>query len=432
MRPDLKALRRSSGFVRARKVVLGLAAWVWRRAMVRTTFVAVAGSSGKTTTKELLAACLEPQAPTMHSRGTRNSRRHSSTERSILRVRPWHRFAVIEIGIQEKGNMAAEVRLLRPDVVVMLNVKRLHTNEFKTLEAIAEEKSVLLKSLGPRNLAILNADDPRVAAMESGLRCRVIRFSAGEEAGAAVTYRGVTAAWPNRLKLTVVSEGRPYEVETRLVGKHWANAVVAALTVAGVLGVPMSAAVSAVAEVPPFWLRMQPVELTTRGVTFLRDEFNGSIDTYEAAFEVLREATADRIVVLFSDFSDSNRSDRKRGRQLGRMAAELSELAVFVGSNAHHGAAAAIYNGLPEEQVGAFDSAIEAGAFLDRTLRPGDLVLIKGRTSNHVSRAYLSLLDEVTCVKDPCSFRISCDECPELGFAWRPELADFMVTPNQM
>ncbi|MGI9648354.1 MAG: Mur ligase family protein, partial [Acidimicrobiia bacterium] len=382
--------------------------------------------------KELLAACLEPQARVYHSRGTRNSRRHSATERSILRVRPWHRFAIIEVGIQEKGNMTDESRLLRPDVVVMLNVRRLHFGEFKSLDAIAEEKSTLIRNLGPDNLAIINADDPRVAAMESELQCRVIRFGTDEAADVAVTYRNVAAAWPDRLAMTVVADDRPHAVKTALVGKHWANSVVAALTAAQALGVPVTEAVPAIRTVPPFWLRMQPVELRDRGVTFLRDEFNGSIDTYEPAFEVLGEATAVRKVVLFSDMSDTNRSDRKRGRLLGRRAAELAGLAVFVGNSAHHAAAAAIHHGLPEDKVAAFDSAVEAGTFLDQALQPGDLVLMKGRTSNHVSRAYLNLLDEVTCVKDPCSFRISCDECPELGFAWRPELADYMVTPNQM
>ncbi len=166
------------------------------------------------------------------------------------------------------------------------------------------------------------------------------------------------------------------------------------------------------------------------GAVVLRDEFNGALDTFNAALEVMRQADVQRRIVVFSDFSDSPKSNRQRAAHLGRMAAEVADLAGFIGERGEHSRNAALNAGMPEKNVFVFDDLSQATAFLASELRHGDLVLLKGRTNHHLSRAYLGLLGDVQCERESCALKILCDRCPRLGFAWNPELDGLMAPPE--
>jgi UDP-N-acetylmuramoyl-tripeptide--D-alanyl-D-alanine ligase len=145
-------------------------AYLWRRMLFRTTFIAITGSVGKTTAKECMAAILSTQFRTVLTLNNQNV--HYGVPLTMLRVRPWHRFAVIEMGTDGPGLIKRSARLVRPHVAIILTVAKSHTKVFSSLEQIAAEKSSLLDVLLPSRLAILNADDSRVGRMASGRRCR--------------------------------------------------------------------------------------------------------------------------------------------------------------------------------------------------------------------------------------------------------------------
>lgn len=405
-----------------------IAAFVWRRLLVRTTVIAVTGSVGKTTTKELLRAILAAHAPTVWSFGNDNLRRFGSLEATILRARPWHRFLVMEAGVERPGDMTAAAHLIKPDVAVVLDVKRCHTNVFKKLENIAAEKSEIVRHLPRNGTAVLNADNAFVADMAGLTRAHTVTYGQAESAG--LRLLDARSRWPERLTLRVAQGDNEYEVRTRLVGEHWSGAVLAALATATSCGVPLEAAIATVATVEPFWARMQPISLPNSGATLIRDEWNGSIDTFETAFNAMADATAARKVFVLSDYSDTSTKLRSRASRLGRRAGEIGDLAIFLGDYADRSAEAARSAGLDEDRAHAFFSIDAALDFLRTELRAGDLVLLKGQASHHLSRLYLGLLADIECKTLTCSRQVLCDQCEYLGLTWQPGLQELVLSPS--
>ena len=364
-------------------------AFVWRRALRRTTFVAVTGTHGKTTTKEMLGAILGAHAPTLRTAGNENT--GLPLTRTILRVRPRHRFAVIEIGVGAPGEMRRLARLVRPDLAVVLTMLRTHVKAFGTIEAHAAEKAILLEEMRPGGTAVLNADDPRVAAMAASARGRVVRSGTASEFD--VRAENATSAWPDRLEFDVRTlDGEACHVRTRLVGTHWCVSATAALAAARTLGIPLTQGAAALAGVEPFLCRMQPM-LVPPGATVIRDEYDGSIDTFEAGLKVLAEARAERRVAVISDVSEyGSTMRRKRVAHLGREAARVAEVVVFVGEAAQYGRKGALAAGSAPELTYAFGDFGEAAEALRAMLRPGDLVYLKGRNSDNMARLFYALL----------------------------------------
>jgi UDP-N-acetylmuramoyl-tripeptide--D-alanyl-D-alanine ligase len=385
-------------------------AYVWRRMLFRTTFIAITGSVGKTTCKELTASLLGGWKPTAKSIANQND--YSGVPRSILRVCPWHRFAVMEVSTGRPGNMKRLASLVSPDVAVELAVQRNHLKEFRSLENIAKEKAVLLEYLRKNGVAILNVDDGRVAAMAESLTQRVVRVGGSTDCD----YRAdlETSRWPERYSFLLHAGAREFAATTRLIGIHWRPTALAALAVADVLGVPLEKAVAALGEVEPQAGRMQPVELPN-GATMMRDEFDGSIDVLPTSLGAMRDATAARKILVISGIADSTRGPRDRYRRLGKEMFGIFDIAIFVGEFSDYGARGAIEAGMNQATVHAFTTVEETEQYLRGDLKAGDLVLLKGRGKDHLSRLVFSLTGEIRCRKVQCEKMIICDLCPELG-----------------
>lgn len=390
-----------------------LALWVWRRLMIRTTVIAVTGSVGKTTARTALTAILEQRGIAPHHTLSTyaNENDEFGVPRTLRRLRPWHRYAVIEIGTGRPGTIRRLGRIVGPDVALILSVARTHTNVFRDLEATAREKGSLLDCLTRRGTAVLNADDPRVAAMTVPAGRRTVWFGTG--AAAEVRADQVEAAWPARLSFTVRADGEDTRVATRLVGAHWVPSLLGALSAARACGVPVSTAAAPLADVAPFASRMQPVMLPS-GAVVIRDEFNGSPDTLDAMLAVMRDARAERTVLVFSDVSDSRQKPKQRLRRLGAQVAGLADLAVFVGGHAHHAVHGAVSAGMSAAACHDVVSLEDAAALLKRELRAGDLVFVKGRATDHLSRIVFAQLGEIGCWRLQCTVRRPCEFCHRL------------------
>ena len=393
-----------------RRSLSAVLVFVWRRLMIRTTVIAITGSVGKTTAKECLAAALGGDGAVVKTFQNQNDR--FGLPKTIRAMRPWHRFAVIELGAQSPGDMRRLARLAKPHIAVVLCVARTHTDKFKDLDETAAEKAELVKALSRRGVAVLNADDPRVRSMADARKARTIFFGAAP--GCDYRAQAAESRWPNRLRFEVVNGEQRSEVQTRLVGAHWLSSVLAALAAAAACGIPVEEAARRIGQVRPSAGRMQPVELPG-GATIMRDEENGSPDTVQAMFEVLRNASASRRGLVFSDQSDSTEKPRKRLRTIGRLASELCDFAVFVGEHAQHGVAAATAAGMDASCCAGFPSLRDAARWLSQALRPGDLVFLKGRGSDHLSRILFAQFGSVGCWKSKCGIRRLCDFCEQLA-----------------
>jgi len=392
-----------------RSQFLLLLARMWRPLLYRTTFIAITGSVGKTTCKECLAAILAAHFPTAKTLFNQNER--DGVPLTILRVRPWHRYAVVEVATDWPGLVRRSARLLRPDISIVLAVAGTHSQAFATLDDTAAEKAQLLAAQSPDAIAILNADDPRVHGMAAHCRPKVKTF--GHSAGSDLWADAVRSQWPGRLALQVHAGPETVFVNTRLVGEHWVNSVLGALLAALSCGVPLHLAARELERVEPFMGRMQPVALPS-GATMLRDEGNGSLDTMAPALRVLQQADTARRVLVFSNLSDSRESSRNRARQMGRTAAQTAGLAVFIGEHGHHAVKEAVAQGMKPECARSFADLEAAALYLKSELRAGDLVLLKGRSSDHLSRIFFAQFGAIGCWKPKCTRRHMCDLCEEL------------------
>lgn len=392
----------------ARKVLLAIG-WIWRRLLFRTTFIAISGSVGKSTCKELTGEVLASRYPTV--RTVRNENHFRGVTRSLLRVRPWHRFAVIEIGLDRPGQMAAFARVVKPHVAVWVNVARTHSISFPDLATTAREKSKLVESLRPGGVAILNDDNPYIAAYQPPAGVRTIYYGSTERS--AFRYREVRGHWPERLSMTVTGPDEERRIETRLLGEHWIPSILPALALGKLFGISLGEAGTAISRYAPLEMRLSPMVLPN-GATLLRDEYNGSADTLGPALRVLEQARAQRKILLFTDVADSKEKPRRRLRDVGTTAARIADAAIFLGEHSAYAVRAAIAAGMPADQVWSFYDIAEAAQHLRAELRVGDLVLLRGRTCDHLARLPLSLTGEVKCWKNYCSKSMECGDCPEL------------------
>ena len=392
-----------------RNMVLLAIASAWRRCLYRTTFIAISGSLGKTSCTEVVGEVLSSRYRTRRTK--RGHNHYEGIARTMLHVMPWHRYAVVEIGIERPGEMQRFVRAVKPDVAIWLSVARTHTMNFRTLETTAKEKSVLVDGVNPGGIAILNDDNPYISAYQPPRA--VTAYYYGNTPRSICTASNVSSRWPDRLSFDVTIGDDHVPVQTRFVGTHWTGSILPAFIVAKIAGIPAGEAAKVLSRYEPLPLRMAPVELPS-GATMLRDERNASVDTMAAALKVLGDATAGRKIILFSDVSDSKEKPRVRLRRYGREIAAVADAAVFLGEYCEHTAKAAIEAGMPRDQVWSFYNIEDAVTHLKSELRPGDLILVRGRLVDHMMRVYLSMVQDVGCWLNHCPKYTDCERCSEL------------------
>ncbi len=342
------------------------------------TVVGVTGSSGKTSTKDLLAAVLAPLGPTVAAAGSFNN--ELGLPYTALAAWPGTRHLVLELSARGSGHIAALCAVAPPRIGVVLNVGRAHLGEFGSPAAIARAKGELVDALPSGGVAVLNADDPAVAAMAPRSAARVVTFGLAP----AADVRGediVLDAGCARFRL--VSRAGAADVALRVVGGHHVGNAVAAAAVALELGgTPEGVAAALSAAEPMSRWRM---EVTDRvdGVTVVNDAYNANPESMRAALTALASIGA---------------GSRRTWAVLGRMA-ELGSAAVAL--HAETAAAAAelgvhrlVAVGEPGYGAGAEHAADPAAAvtLLAAELRPGDVVLVKASRAVGLDRVAAALL----------------------------------------
>jgi UDP-N-acetylmuramoyl-tripeptide--D-alanyl-D-alanine ligase len=346
----------------------------YRMRLSGVTFIGVTGSCGKTTTKELLGAILATQYQGQKSSGNLN--RPPSLAKTILRVKPWHKFCVLEIAVcTREGRIPLEVSisLARPEIGVVTNIGKEHLSAFGSIEAIAAEKGKLVEALPRHGTAILNVDDPHVSAMQKRCAGRIITYGLSSEA--MVRAENIRANWPQRLSFIVHYKGQFHEVSTQLCGAHWVPSVLAALAAGIAMDVPLAKAVQAVSTVPPFEGRMSTTARSD-GVTFIVDDAKAPLWSIPTVLQFMKQAEAVRKTIVFGTISDYACKPERAYVSVARQALEVADHVVFVGQRASKCLKAK--RGPEDEALQAFYSKEAACDYLREWWRPGDLVLIKG------------------------------------------------------
>ena len=280
----------------------------------RLTVLAVTGSQGKTSTKDLLAAVLAEAGPTVATFGSFNN--ELGMPLTALRVEPDTRYLVLEMGARGRGHLAELTALVAPDVSIVLNVGTAHVGEFGSREAIAEAKSELVTGLRPGGVAVLNADDERVAAMAALATGRVLTFGSGNGTPTVdVRLEDLVLDRLGRPRFTLATAGARAEVALQVVGAHQATNAAAAAAAALAVGMSLESVAAALTRVASLskW-RMELHELAG-GVVLLNDSYNANPESMRAAIDALASIGADPAVAAHR--RRAGRDARARCRQRG-------------------------------------------------------------------------------------------------------------------
>lgn len=330
------------------------------------TVVGLTGSQGKTSTKDLLGAVLGTTAPTVATRGSYNN--ELGMPLTALRSEPGTRYLVLEIGARGKGHIAELAALVPPDVALVLNVGHAHIGEFGSREAIAAAKGELVESLAEGGVAVLNADDHRVAAMASLTTGEVVTF--GRDQPADVRIEQLELDRLGRPSFVLLTPQGSAPVQLQLVGAHQALNAAAAAAVAWSLGLAPAEIAAALEEVSTLsqW-RMELRELAG-DVTLLNDSYNANPDSMRAALDALASLEGSRRIAVLGEMKELGPGSDAQHHAIGEYAAARADHVLVVGE-----AAAALHRGAPGSVLVADNAA--AVDWLRETLREGDVVLVK-------------------------------------------------------
>jgi UDP-N-acetylmuramoyl-tripeptide--D-alanyl-D-alanine ligase len=331
----------------------------------RGLLIAVTGSTGKTTTKDLVAAVLESRGPVLRTAGNRNN--HWGVPLTLLDLRAHHRAAVVEMAMSAAGEIAALAVLARPEAAVITNVGTAHLGGagLGSAEAVAREKASVARALPPGH-PLFVGDSPRLAAALRGTSARVIRF--GFSPKTHVRPRAIQDLGPEGTRFEV--EGFP-PVHLRLVGRHQVLNALAALAVAREYEIEPGAAVLALEAARPLPGRMEVRR--ARGAVLLVDCYNANPDSTQAALATLAGwPAADRRIAVLGDMLELGEVSPRLHRLVGAAARGVELWAV--GTYAADYAAGARRAGV---QARVFPDKRALTTELSGTLGPGTVVLFK-------------------------------------------------------
>jgi len=362
-----------------------LAAHVRRRWGRRV--VAITGSAGKTTTKEAVAVALAAKFRVMKSRGNLNNAFGLPLE--LLRIEPEHDIAVVELGMNHAGEIAALARIATPDWGVVTNVGTAHIENFPDGQAgIARAKFELVEALPANGVAFLNCSDPYVSQFGRDFPGHAVYFGDGPCADPQVVASREDL---EGLHIEFRAGDREGSFTLRLLGAHNASNAMAGLAVALEAGVDLDAAVSALASLTAGDKRGQVVQIG--GATILNDSYNSNPEALRSMIRTLAARPAVRRILVAGEMLEQGEHGPALHTACGRAAAEAGlDLVVGVQGNSLHLATAACAGGVASLFL---PTAEAAGLWLKQTLQPGDVVLVKGSRGVHLERAIEALGREI-------------------------------------
>jgi UDP-N-acetylmuramoyl-tripeptide--D-alanyl-D-alanine ligase len=329
--------------------------------------VAVSGSNGKTTTKEMLAAILSRRMKTHKSPGNFNN--HIGVPLSILGLQEAHEVLVLELGSNHRGEIAKLSDIARPTIGILTNVGTAHIGHFDSVDEIALEKTDLLRHLDEGGRAVVNGDDANLAAALRDVDVEMTRFGMGR----GTEWRATGLETHGAEGTTFSVAGVP--VSLRVPGVHNVYNALAAMATAGLLGVERGEAAQALGDFLPFRTRA----FTLGEITIIDDTYNANPDSVRAVLALLAGHAAERRVFVLGEMLELGRESARLHRETGRaIAGSGVDVLIGIGGDTREVVAGACDEGMSKDRAHFFETKPEGAAFLMQILVPGDVVLIKG------------------------------------------------------
>ncbi|MFQ5903919.1 MAG: UDP-N-acetylmuramoyl-tripeptide--D-alanyl-D-alanine ligase [Candidatus Binatia bacterium] len=352
----------------------------YRRKMVAPKVLAITGSNGKTTTKEMVAAILERasiQGRSLRGRILKTEGNYNNLvglPLTLLRLRGRERVAVLELGTSRPGEIKRLTRIADPDIGLITSVAPAHLTGLRGLAGVAREKGELFRGINPRGVAVVNLDDPWVHRLGEKFRGEKVTYGKrGEVAGESWKALGMRGM---EFTLRVGRERR--RIRLRLSGEYNLSNAVGAAAMAYGLGADLEAMRKGLEDVKPFPMRMAMEKW--RGIGIINDSYNANPASMEAALKTLAEigGGGERVAIL-GDMLELGRESRKSHLELGKQVARYRMGRLYLlGEQADHVKEGALLAGMEEERVTIGKNHREIAWMVRGHVRRGDWLLFKG------------------------------------------------------
>ena len=332
--------------------------------------VGVTGSIAKTSAKEAIATVLASALVTLKSEGNKNN--EIGLPLTVLRLRPDHQAAVLEMGMYVGGEIAELAAIARPEIGVVTAVQPVHLSRIGTIEAVEKAKGELVEALPTDGVAVLNADDERVRRMAARTDARSVTY--GFATDAEVRAEAVESAGFGGMRFDLVAAGEREAATIPTLGRLAVHNALAGAAVGLAAGLPVRAVVAALAA---GWAAPhRGAVIRAGGVTIVDDAYNASPGSVEAALQLLAGLPGRRTAVL-GEMLELGTEHEAGHERVGRAAAAVVDHLVVVGDAASGIARGAREAGLPADHLETVGDRAEALGLLASTLVAGDVVLVK-------------------------------------------------------
>lgn len=378
-----------------------------------TRQIVVVGSLGKTTAWRAAAVVLglDPD------RGMYNNFR-TAIAMQVLRVPPWKKYAVTEVGIDGPGQMVKFAGMIKPQATIVTSIASEHQQSLKNLETTRLEKSKIVRNMSTEGCLFINGDDPNALWIGSQTNAPVVTYGFGSSC--QIRAKNYRLDWPRGSCFDVVIDGKIHEFNSMLPGRHMVYPVLSALALAGFAGVSLDLALSRLETLAPAFGRMD-TSLLQGGAYLIRDDFKSTIETIYSALEVLAMIPARSRGLIIGDISGPPGPQGPLYRDLGSRIAEIADWVVFYGNKRDAYAAGARSAGMPKDTIEKErDDLAGVAERARKRLQPGDVVMVKGRDTQRLDRISLALEGiPVKCDIRFCDARaFRCHSCPMLKKGW--------------
>ncbi len=340
------------------------------------TVVAVTGSVGKTTTKDLIGQILQASGPTVVPQGSFNN--EIGLPLTVLEVTSETKFLVLEMGATGAGHIKYLTTIATPDVGVVLAVGSAHLGEFGGIDAVARAKAELVGGISASGVAVLNADDLRVAQMAWHANGRVRTFGTVTDAQVRADEIKINRAGQASFILADGQDSAP--VDLKLVGEHHISNALAAATACIEAGLDLGTVAERLSSATNLSPHRMQVTDRADGVTVIDDAYNANPDSMRAALKALAVVAGRdrRSIAVLGQMLELGPDSRERHDDVGRLAVRLNvRLVIVVGAGAWPIFDGAQMEGSWGDEVVQVEDLTSAKAILDETLTAGDVVLIK-------------------------------------------------------
>jgi UDP-N-acetylmuramoyl-tripeptide--D-alanyl-D-alanine ligase len=336
--------------------------------------VAVVGSNGKTTTKEMVAGILGRRYTVMKNTGNLNNL--IGLPLSLLQMAPQDRVAILEMGMNRKGEILRLTRIAEPDLGILTNIGPAHLEGLGSVEGVMEAKGELLEGMGVQGTLIFNADDPRVAALSTGFKGDKLSFGVLNPAHWQATDIRTGDAGAISFQLKGPTGTTP--VSLSLMGRHQVYNALAAAAAASCLGIGIADIKKGLEAVHPPSMRMELVTLG-EGITIINDAYNANPHSMESALRALQEVGGRRKIAVLGDMWELGDHAQRAHQELGRTVREKGvDLLFLLGRFAPHVAQGAQEAGMDPRAIAMGKDHHDVSLRLARTVKKGDWILIKG------------------------------------------------------